>query len=611
MNPFSNRKYIIAGFILGIFLLYVFRLFYLQVINSSYKLSAANNSERFVTQYPARGLIYDRNGKLLVFNQAAYDLMVIPGQVKPFDSLELCRMADITMAQLKEGLKAARAFDRFQPSVLVKQISSEMYASMLDKIYRFPGFYVQPRTLRKYSSPMASHLFGYVGEVDENIIKNNPYYQMGDYIGISGLEKTYENSLRGEKGVKIYLVDVHNQVKGSYQDGKFDKEAVFGLDVSSTIDADLQQYGESLLANYRGSIVAIEPSTGEILAIASSPAYDPGLLVGRIRNNNYRALSQDTIKPLFNRALMAKYPPGSTFKLINALIGLQEGVITPNTEYSCNMGTVIGGMVKKCHSHRSPLDLSGSIQNSCNTYYFNVFRKIMENPQYSNTEDAYNAWRRYVLSFGFGNNLNSDFPNELSGFIPSTDYFDRYYGKGGWKSLTIISMGIGQGELGTTPLQMANMAAIMANRGHFYIPHIVKSIKNKPSIDNRFLEPHYTLIDSVNFGPVVRGMELAVNGTDGGTAHVAQIPGIIVCGKTGTAQNNKGAADHSIFIAFAPKDNPRIAIAVYVENTGFGSNFAAPIASLMMEKYLTDTITRPWIEDRLRHPKGISDATDN
>jgi penicillin-binding protein 2 len=603
MDSYANRRLIITGLIVTVLLAYIIRLFFLQIVDTQYRLSAQNNSQRVVTQYPARGLIYDRNGKLLVFNQAAYDMMVIPEQLQEFDTIAFCNMLDITKSQLIDGLIAARRFSRFQPSVVLKQLSAETYARMVGNIYRFPGFYVQPRTLRKYNKPMAAHILGYVGEVDEALIKKDAYYQMGDYIGTSGIEKAYENDLRGNKGRRILLVDVNGKIKGSFQNGKYDIEAISGSDLTSTINAAMQEYGEKLMKPYRGSIVAIEPSTGEILSLVTAPAYDPALLVGRIRNLNFRVLSQDTIKPLFNRALMARYPPGSTFKLINALIGLKEGVINESTTYSCSNGTVIAGMVKKCHSHASPLDLVRSIQNSCNSYYFNVFRKIIENPAYNNTEEAYMEWRGYVISFGFGKTLNTDFPSELAGYIPTSGYFDKVYGRYAWKAVTIISMGIGQGELGITPLQMANMAATIGNRGYYYSPHVIKKVNNDDDIDNRFRTKNYVSIDSSYFEPVIRGMELAVNDyPGGGTATIASINGIIVCGKTGTAENSHGA-DHSIFTAFAPKDHPKIAISVYVENTGFGGSYAAPIASLIIEKYLSDTISRPWIETMILHPE--------
>ena len=479
MNPFSERKYVVSFIIIGVALIMIVRLFILQVVDDSYKFSADNNSQRRVTQYPARGLIYDRNGKILVYNEAAYDLMVNPPQLKAFDTLEFCGVLHITKDQVKEGILAAKKYSRFKPSIFLKQISSETYAVLQEKLYKSPGFFVQPRTLRKYPDEIAAHVLGYIGEVDDKIIAGDPYYQMGDYIGISGIEKTYEEVLRGQKGVNIYLVDVHNTIKGSFQDGKYDKTSVAGTNITSTLDADLQEYGEKLMSSMKGSIVAIEPSTGEILAMVSAPTYNPSLLVGRVRSSNYQKLAIDSLKPLFNRTLMAKYPPGSTFKLIQALIGLQEQVIVPSSTFGCAMGYNAGRIHVGCHNHASPLNLIASIQNSCNAYYCNVFRRIIEDPKFPDTHKAYQNWRNHVISFGYGQKLNSDFPNELDGYVPTTDYYDKYYGPKGWRALTIISLSIGQGELGITPLQMANMTSIMANRGFYYIPHVVKNTSDQ------------------------------------------------------------------------------------------------------------------------------------
>jgi penicillin-binding protein 2 len=444
--------------------------------------------------------------------------------------------------------------------------------------------------------------------VDERLIAKNKAYLMGDYIGISGIEGYYEKALRGEKGQEVLLVDVHGRVKGPYQDGRFDKDAVVGRDLTCTIDADLQAYGEMLMKNYMGSIVAIDPSTGEVLALVSTPSYDPALLVGRERTVNYNALEQDSIlKPLFNRALMANYPPGSTFKPVQALIGLQEGVINKSSSFSCNMGYRVGRRVLGCHDHRSPLTLLEGIQHSCNAYFCNVYRRIIENPSYANPEEAYREWYRYVLEFGFGNRLNSDFTNELKGFVAPTTYFDKYYGKGHWNALTTISLSIGQGELLITPLQMANMAAAIGNRGYYITPHVVKSIQGIDSIEHRFYVKHKIDIDTANFRLVVEGMAMAVNGGPGSTAGVAKLDNIIVCGKTGTAQNPQGQ-DHSVFVAFAPKDHPKIAISVYVEHGKWGATYAAPIASLMIEKYLTDSIApnRKYIETRMLNGNLLS-----
>jgi penicillin-binding protein 2 len=475
-------------------------------------------------------------------------------------------------------------------------MSAVTYARLQEKLYKFPGFYVQSRTLRKYNYKVAAHLLGYVGEVDQKIIEKNPYYKARDYIGTTGLERTYEEDLRGKKGVNILLVDVHNRVVGSYLEGKYDTTAVVGSDLTTSLDAELQQYAEYLMQKMHGSVVAIEPSTGEILVMASMPTYDPSLLVGRVRRRNFGNLLMDTInKPLFDRAVMAVYPPGSTFKLINGMIGLQEGILEPSNMYGCAMGYHAGSLTVGCHRHPSPLDLEHGIQHSCNAYFCHVFRNTLDNKQYPSVADAYNMWRYHVLSFGFGKKLGTDLPNELNGYIPDVAYYDRYHGKGRWKSLTVVSLSIGQGELGITPLQMANMAATIANRGYYYTPHLVKKIKGKEDINPKFREKHFTDIDTAYFTPTIEGMSLAVKG---GTATVARMPNIEVCAKTGTAQNPHGE-DHSIFIAFAPRDNPKIAISVYVENGGFGATWAGPVASLLIEKYLTDTVTRPWLEERL------------
>lgn len=580
-----------------VFLVVLIRLFHLQVIDRSYRMSASNNVLRYITQYPARGLIYDRNGEILVHNQAAYDLMVVPMQVTPFDTTEFCSIIGISKQQLKNSLREARRHSSFRPSPLVKQLSAQNYAVLQEKLFKYPGFYVQPRTLRAYPRDIAAHLLGYVGEVDDRIIDNNPYYSMGDYIGISGLERTYEDELRGQKGVNVYLVDVHNRIKGSYGEGRYDTVAVLGNNITTTIDVKLQEYGEQLMQNKIGGIVAIEPSTGEVLSMISSPTYDPDLLVGRPRTTNFRILERDTIKPLFNRALMAMYPPGSTFKIVNALIGLQEGTVSPKTKYTCDGGYHIGKGVG-CRHHISPTDLIQSIQVSCNTYYCHVFRNIIDKPSLGGVEQGFTVWKNHVESFGFGKKLNIDQPNELAGIVPSVSFYDRYFRKGGWNSLTILSLAIGQGELGTTPLQMANMTAAIANKGFYYTPHLVKGIGGERLKEPRFSIPNYTTIDSVWYSYVIEGMDMAVNGGPGSTARVAAISGITVCGKTGTSQNPHGK-DHSVFVAFAPKENPQIAIAVYVENAGFGSTWAAPIASLMIEKYLTGEVKRTWLEQRM------------
>ena len=591
-DSFINRKYVIMALIVLATLGLLVRLFIIQVIKSSYRLSADNNVLRYVPQYPSRGLIYDRNGKLIVFNQAAYDLMVVPSQVIKIDTSGFCDLLGISADLFRKQMKAAINYSRRAPSVFLKQVSNETYARFQEKLFMYPGFYVQPRTLRKYSKPVASHILGYVSEVDDGIIRNNPYYKPGDYIGKSGIEESYEKDLRGRRGVKIFLVDVFSRIKGSYANGKLDTLAVQGTDIVSGIDLDLQEYGELLMKNKRGSVVAIDPATGEVLTLISAPDYDPALLVGRVRSENFAKLQSDSVsQPLFNRALMASYPPGSTFKPINGLIGLQEGVITPETLFECHRGYLFVA----CHAHPSPLNIVGAIGNSCNAYFCQTYRRVLENPAYNTVADAYDRWKTYLNEFGFGNKLGTDFVNELKGFIPSTEYFDKYYGKNRWKALTVISMAIGQGEVGTTPLQMANMTAAIANRGYYYTPHVVKSVGPEHLIDSRFTTKHQIDIDPANFEQIVLGMEQAVTS---GTAAGVKLKDIIMCGKTGTAQNPHGA-NHSVFIGFAPKDNPKIAIAVYVENAGFGATYVAPIASLMIEKYLKGGITNKTLEKRI------------
>ncbi|MEI6047532.1 MAG: penicillin-binding protein 2 [Bacteroidota bacterium] len=582
-DAFISRKYIIMALISLASLGLIIRLFIIQVVKDSYRLSADNNVLRYVIQYPARGLIYDRNGELIVLNQAAYDLMVVPAQTSKIDTNGFCNLLGITGDFFRERMKTAVNYSRRAPSTFLKQISDQTYAKLQEKMFLYPGFYVQPRTLRKYTKPVASHILGYVSEVDDGIMRKNHYYKSGDYIGKLGIEEAYEKELRGKRGVKIFLVDVYSRIKGSYSNGKMDTLAVQGENILSGIDLNLQEYGELLMKNKKGSIVAIEPKTGEVLALVSSPNYNPDLLVGRIRSDNFANLSADTLKPLFNRALMASYPPGSTFKPINGLIALQEQVITPSTLFGCDHGYLF----VSCHSHASPLNLEGAIMNSCNSYFCQAYRRILENAKYLSVSAAYEKWKGYLNEFGLGSKLGTDFVNELPGFIPAVSYYNKYYGKNRWKALTVISMAIGQGEIGTTPLQMANLTAAIANRGYYYTPHIVKSVGAEGKINTRFTTKHVISIDSANFEEIIRGMEEAVNS---GTARIAALKDIIVCGKTGTVQNPHGK-DHSVFIAFAPKENPKIAIAVYVENAGFGATYAAPIAGLMIEKYLKGEVS--------------------
>ena len=593
----SNRRFIIAGFFLVIGFILITRLVYVQLLADKYILSANNNVLRYITQYPARGQIFDRKGELLVYNEAAYDLMVIPKQVKKIDTAEFCRLVGITIEDFRERIKKARKYSMYRPSVFESQISRESYGYIEERLFGFPGFFVQPRTLRKYSFPIAAHTMGYIGEVSPELIARDPYYRSGDYIGISGIEKSYEEILRGKKGLKIRVVDVFNRDMGSFQEEKYDTSAVAGTNLYSSIDAELQAYGELLMTNKKGSIVAIEPSTGEILCIVSSPSYDPNLLVGRVRNKNYTLLSDDTVNvPLFNRALMAMYPPGSTFKLVNALAGQQEGVLFPSTLYGCPGGFSLGnGKKVGCHAHWGPLNLSQSIQYSCNTYYCKVFKSIIDNRKYHTTKEGYTAWRNHVMSFGFGKKLGIDLPGELNGNIPSTSYYDRYHGKDRWRALTVISLSIGQGEIGITPIQLANLVATIANRGYYYTPHVIRAIGSPDSLNTGFLTKHYASVDRSYYDIVIEGMEMVV---EAGTAANAKMDSVTICGKTGTAQNPHGK-NHSIFICFAPKDHPKIAISVVVENAGWGATWAAPIASLMIEKYLKGEVKRKDIEDNM------------
>lgn len=600
MNQFTDRKYVFAVIITLVGLVYIIRLFHIQVLDKSYEQFALSNAQSVRIIYPARGLIYDRNGEIMVYNQAAYDIMVVPRQLEPFDTTEICRILNITRESVKERIQAARSYSYRVPSVFMKQVNYENAALLQEKLYQYPGLYVQTRTLRKYPRPIASHALGYVGEADQKILDNDPYYQLGDYIGVSGIEKAYEPYLRGEKGKNVFLKDVHNQTIESYQQGKLDKSVEVGKNLVVTLDADLQEYGELLMAPYIGSVVAIEPATGEVLALVSAPTYPPDLLVGRNLGLHFGKLAADTLNPLFNRALMAQYPPGSTFKTMMGLIGLQEKVIKVSTEQYCYYGFYVGSIHTGCHLHETPLNLIGAVQHSCNTYFIYTLRNILQDVKFQTTADAYTNWRNHLLSFGFTKPLGIELTNELDGNIPDAGYFNRLYGENHWNYLTIRSLAIGQGELLITPIQMANMAATLANRGYYITPHLVREIEGVDKIDPAYTSRHYTSIDSANFLPIVDGMDLVVNGGPGSTARNAKIVDITVCGKTGTAENPHGN-DHSIFIAFAPKDDPKIAIAVYVENQGFGTTYAAPIASLMIEKYLTGEVKRTWYENWVMH----------
>ena len=582
--------------VLLVFGLLLGRAAYLQLVDRRYVELAKANVLRHVVQYPPRGEVFDRRGEYLVQSRECYDLMVIPREIgrQGFDTARMCEVLGIQRTRLDREMANARMRPR-APHLVASYISKE------DKLRfdecNFPGFYTVFRTVRQYPRKIGGNLLGYVGEVNADMLKRYPSYRAGDYAGMSGVELAYEQRLKGEKGVRIQEIDTHGAVKGSYMNGRYDSLPEPGRYLVSTIDARLQLLGEELMRGKVGAAVAIEPATGEILMMVSSPSYDPDELVGRERGNNYMKMLYNKRRPLFNRAVKAKYPPGSTFKLVQGLIGLQEGVLRPSDLHPCRLGYTLGRLHVGCHPHPTPIDLSYAISTSCNAYFCYVFRDILENPKRGGVKSGFDLWRDYVLSFGFGRRLGSDFLDEGSGYVPDREFYDKRY-RGAWNALTVLSLSIGQGELGCTPLQMANLAAIIANRGYYYIPHIVRSIGGRDSLDARFYEKHYTKVDPRHFETIVQGMWRGVH-VDG-TSRAAYLEGYDVCGKTGTAQNPRGR-DHSTFLTFAPKDRPRIALSVYVENGGFGAAAALPIASLLEELYLTDTIRRPELVQRIKN----------
>lgn len=597
MNSQQNsRKFIVIVTVMLILAaVYLVKLFSLQVVSKDYAEAAKNNALRQITEHPDRGLIYDRNDSLLVFNDAAYDLMVVPKELRTFDTLDLCRILDITKEELEARIEKASAYSKIIPSLFAQQMSKEDYGYLQEKMYKFPGFFVQTRTLRSYPEAVAAHILGYVGEVSEQTMEDDPYYKMGDYIGISGIEKAYETELRGVKGQRVVLVDVNNREIGSYHNGEDDVKAVPGTPLWSTLDLRLQRYGEKLMQNKRGSIVAIEPKTGEILCIVSSPSYDPNLLVGKDRSKNYRMLLMDSVrKPLFDRALQAMYPPGSTFKLANGLIAQEEGVLTANTIYPCPGGYQVGSHKIGCH-HSGPTNLMAAVQHSCNTYFCKAFYNVISNKsKYKTIQQGYTAWRDRIMKLGFGTTFDTDLPYEKKGILPSADYFDRVY-MGHWNGNSVVSMGIGQGEVCVTPIQMANMLAIIANRGYYVRPHVIKAIGEKSHLNTQYMDKVSVDIKPQYFDPIIEGMELAATA---GTARGARIEGIRVAGKTGTAQNPHGR-DHSVFALIAPVDDPQIVVFCLVENGGWGASVACPIASLIAELYLTGEVKRTAVEENM------------
>ena len=597
---------VVIGIFMLVFFLFVGKLFSLQVLDEKYKDLANRNVIRKSTVYPNRGLIYDRKGKLLVVNDAIYEIFVIPRQVQEMDTALFCQLLDIDKDYFDKQLKKARRYSQYKPSAFVKQISAEQYASFHEYLYKFPGFFGEIRLVRKYPYPVAAHVLGYVGEVNNKKIEEDPFYSSGDHYGISGLESTYEPYLRGQKGSKMVLVDVYNREQGSFADGIYDTAAISGNDLHISLDIELQEYGEQLMQNKKGCIVAIDPKTGEVLCMVSSPTFDPNLLSGRERGTNYAILSKDSLQPLFNRPIMAaSYPPGSTFKPIQALIGLQEGTLKPSDAFRCYPGYPMGSHTVGCHAHEKLRNLSEAIQHSCNAYFCYVFRDIVDQKKYESMDESLAAWDEYLYSFGLGKTLGIDIPNEKSGLVPTPAYYNKFYPKGSWKSSTIISLSIGQGELGVTPLQMANMTCAIANRGYYYTPHFGTELEGDTTGGlASFTEKHYTKVDPKHFDPIVEGLYQTC---EQGTGKIARIEGYEVCGKTGTVENPFGK-DHSAFMCFAPKDEPKIVVAAFVENSGWGSSYAAPIASLIMEKYLNDTIStkRKVLEEKMMNADLIT-----
>ncbi|MBQ0093419.1 MAG: penicillin-binding protein 2 [Bacteroidales bacterium] len=597
----ERYRKLLAG--LGIFVaILVGKLFYIQIINDKYKISAANNSMYYETVNAPRGIIYDRNGKIMVENRSSYDILCTPRETRAFDTLELARILGITPEFVRNKMQEYRQYRTrigFQSVTFLRQVEMENYVQFAELEYRFPGFKGVVRTTRTYPLNAGGNLLGYVSEVDADYIDRHPDYKPGDYAGKTGLEAAKEDLLRGTKGYKIYVRNSRGRILSSFRDGEFDKNAIPGKDITTTIDSDLQLYGQALMKGKVGSLVAIEPSTGEILAMVSSPGIDVEMLsdIGKY----YPQISKDKNRPMFNRTVMASYPPGSVFKLVNGLIGLQEGVLEPYYTYPCYLGYYYSSTRKLgCHNHRSPLNLEEAIMMSCNAYFCFVLKNILENRKYPSLEKAFDRWREYVLSFGFGQKLGSDFPGELNGNIPSSDFYNKRYGRGRWRFPTIVSLSIGQGEIGATPLQIANLAAIVANRGYYYIPHIIKASESV-ELESKYSEKNYTMVDTTLFDSTISGMWRAVNDLGaGGTANSAYVRGLDICGKTGTAQNPHGK-DNSVFLCFAPKDNPKIAVAAYVENVGWGGTWACPIASLLVEKYLNGEIGeyRKSLENRI------------
>jgi len=599
-TDYTNRKYIIGAITLAIVLIYIVRLFTLQIMSDDFRKSADSNAFLKKIEFPSRGLIYDRNGKLLVYNQPAYDIMVVMNEARDhIDTLDLCQTLGITKEMFINRMNAIKdrnknpGYSRYTQQTFMTQLDEEDFSVFREKMFRFPGFYIQRRAIRQYQYPYAAHVLGDVAEVSQRDIDEDDYYLQGDYIGKLGVERFYEKQLRGEKGMQILLRDAHGRIKGRYQNGKYDRRPVPGKNLTLAIDVELQALGERLMEGKIGSIVAIEPSTGEVLCMVSSPTYDPRIMTGRKRGKNHLALQRNIWKPLLNRSIMGQYPPGSTFKTSQALTYLTEGIITPTTLFQCHHGFSFRGLHVGCHGHGSPLALVDAISTSCNGFFcWGLYYMIGNRGKYGSVVNAMNRWRDYMVSMGFGYKTGIDLPGEKRGLIPNGDYYDHAY-KGSWNGLTVISISIGQGEVNLTPLQIANLGATIANRGYYHVPHVVKRVEGEP-LDSAYTTRHYTMASREAYDWVVAGMRSSVLK---GTCHALRTLPFEVCGKTGTAQNR--GQDHSVFMGFAPMDNPKIAIAVYVENGGFGAEFAVPIGGLLLEKYLTGKLS-PWSQKRAR-----------
>lgn len=585
----ENRRFVIGGIAIAIVVIYTLRLFTLQILSEDYKKNADSNAFLRKVEFPSRGVIYDRNGQLLVYNQPSYDILVVMNEESGhLDTLEFCNAVGITkefFIKRMNEIKQLPGYSRYTQQLFLTQLTDKEFSVFREKMFRFPGFYIQKRSIRQYLYPYAAHVLGDIAEASPSDIEEDDYYQPGDYIGKLGVERSYEKQLRGEKGVQILLRDARGRIQGHYQNGEFDSKPVPGKNLTLSLDLKLQALGERLLEGKIGSIVAIEPGTGEVLCMVSSPTYDPRMMVGRQRSKNHIALQQNMWKPLLNRSIMGQYPPGSTFKTGQALTFLTEDIITPSTSFGCNHGFYHKGLHVGCHGHSSPISLVPAISTSCNGYFcWGLYYMMSNRKKYPHVQDAMNTWRDYMVSMGFGYKLGIDLPGEKRGLIPNADFYDNAY-KGSWNGLTIISISIGQGEVNLTPLQIANLGATIANRGYYYVPHVVKKVQGEP-LDTLFTRKHYTKASRKAYDYVVAGMRSSVVG---GTCKAANRSDYLVCGKTGTAQNR--GQDHSVFMGFAPMDEPKIAIAVYVENGGFGADYGVPIGALMMEQYINGKLS--------------------